>query len=680
LRLGTLRIWLLAGLLLAGTSVGTHAGVRVVDDEVVFTLRAPEANRVFLTGDFNNWNPTLERMNKEGDVFVLRLYLLPGVHRYKYVVDGEWRVDPDNEPRDPKRGSLLVLEERSGMLVMGSEEAVETETAVTLEPSLRYTGEFILDDGDTRSDQTLDFYFAYESKRLRSNVDFKTTNGTWDLSPLQAKLWFNMGFVELKFGDAVFTAFENDTIWTSKDPLRLVGDVGIFDYNVGRERKGFSFESPELLKTRLRALYTDKIEERLFTPVTIPSSAFGGFAAGSAADTLVYRYDGSLFDEDTWAIELFADLGSFDFGYVNRSNRGLHPGLLTAVGRGAGVYELSTFNTREFWGADVLWLTWAVWDGVTLGGGFGHSNAQLRQTAGSVSADTTLGDVGIGQDTEKRDGEIPIQSSKRWDGSIGYDRGGIRSVLTYRWNEYDFDSFVYDGSKAEISTVELDVRYAREKWSAGGVVRYIDQDYGETPADFHYFTPARNFWLDWGDALDVIGQVEFDLGRATDLVLTFGWNDVQYDPGQRLGPVVPFAFLVAVEAVTTKVFDSVEYVGARVDGEYGITDRFYVDLHARLARYDKPSWQARQTYIDSYLEVGYRDRRVSLSIGVGPDPIILDPIPNDYLNNGWERALRVGIPAGCTRDQSVELGQGLQGQEQQLEDNHALKLELIVFF
>jgi hypothetical protein len=78
--------------------------------------------------------------------------------------------------------------------------------------------------------------------------------------------------------------------------------------------------------------------------------------------------------------------------------------------------------------------------------------------------------------------------------------------------------------------------------------------------------------------------------------------------------------------------------------------------------------------------VGYRDRRVSLSIGVGPDPIILDPIPNDYLNNGWERALRVGIPAGCTRDQSVELGQGLQGQEQQLEDNHALKLELIVFF
>ncbi len=675
-----LRIGLLAGLVLAGSFAGADAGVRVVDDEVVFTLRAPEANRVFLVGDFNNWNPTLERMDREGDTFIIRLYLLPGAYRYKYVVDGEWRVDPQNEPADPKKGSSLVLEERSGMLVMGSEEEVETEAEVTLEPNLRYTGEFILDDGDTRSDQTLDFYFTYESKRLRANVDLKTTNEEWHLSPLQAKLWFNMGFVEVRFGDAIFQAFENDTIWRSEDPFGLVGEVGVFDYNVGRERKGFSFESPEFLKTRLRAMYTDKIEERLFTPVIIPSDAFGGFAASGTPDTLVYRYNESRFDSDTWAFELFADLGSFDFGYVNRKNRGLHPGLLAAVRRGAGAYELSTFNTREFWGADVLWLTWALWDGVTLGGGFGHSNAQVRQTAGSVSADTTLGDVGIGQDTERHDSEIPLQSSKRWDGSIGYDRGGVRTVLTYRWNEYDFDPFVVDASRAEINTIELDVRYANDKWSTGGVIRYIDQDYGETPVDFHYFTPARNFWLDWGDALDVIGQVEFDMTRATDVVLTFGWNDRVFDPSRRLGTVVPFGCLVAVEAVTTKVFDSIEYVSARFDGEYGITDRFYVDLHARLARYDKPGWQIERTYFASYLEAGYRDRRVSLSIGIGPDPIVLDPVPNDYLNNGWEQALRAGIPVDLTRSQSAELGRGLQNQEQQLEDNHALKLELILFF
>jgi hypothetical protein len=489
-----------------------------------------------------------------------------------------------------------------------------------------------------------------------------------------------MGFVEVRSGEASFKAFENDTIWTSNDPFRLVGDVGVFDYNVGRERKGFAFESPEFLKTRLRALYTDKIEERLTAPVIIPSGAFGGFAGSTTPDTLVYRYERNLSDEDTWAFELFADLGSFDFGYTNRRNRGLHPGLLAAVQRGTGDFELSTFNTREFWGADAVWLTWNVWGGVTVGGGFGHSNAQVRQTAGSVSVDTTLGDVGIGQETESVDREVPIQSSKRWDGSIGYERRGLNAILTYRWNEYDFDPFLYGASMAEISTIELDVRYRDERWHAGGALRYIDQIYGETPADFHYFTPARNFWLDWGDALDVVGQVAFDLERATDLVLTFGWNAVQYDPSRRLGPVVPFGVLVRVEAVTARVFDSIEYAAARVDGEYGITDRLYVDLHARLARYDKPSWSAEQTYVDTYLEAGYRDGRVSLSIGVGPDPIALDPVPNAFVDNGWERVLRAGIPPGLTRDQAAQLGQGLQVQEQLLEDNHALKLELILFF
>ena len=34
-----------------------YGAVRVVDDEVIFTLAAPGANEVFLVGDFNNWNP-----------------------------------------------------------------------------------------------------------------------------------------------------------------------------------------------------------------------------------------------------------------------------------------------------------------------------------------------------------------------------------------------------------------------------------------------------------------------------------------------------------------------------------------------------------------------------------------------------------------------------------------------
>jgi hypothetical protein len=511
-------------------------------------------------------------------------------------------------------------------------------------------------------------------------VDFKTTDESWDISPLTAKIWFNGGFIGLLWGDALLQAFESDTIWTSNDPYRLVGDVGIYRYNVGYERKGFSFESQEDLKTRLRAMYTDKIEERLLVPVTIPSSAFGGFQGSSTPDTLVYRYDGSLSDEDTWAFELVSDLGSLDFGYANRWNRGMHPGLLTDVTRGSGDFELVTFNTREYWGADALWLRWGVGEGFALGGGYGHSEARIRQTARSVSTDTTLGDVGIGQDTKPFDSEIPLQSSKRWDASIAYDRGRLTADLTYRWNQYDFDPFVYQSSRSEISTIGSEVAYKEKEWSATAGIHYIDQDYGDTPADFHYFTPARNFWLDWGDRLDVGGQVEFDMPRATDVTLTFGWHDRAFDLDDPLRPVAPLAFLVTTEAVTYRFFEDLEYVAGRFDGEYGFTNRVYLDAHARVARYDKPSWQVRQTYFAYYLEAGYRNDRLQFSLGVGPDPVVLDPVPNVYRNNGWEQALRQSIPADLTRNQSQALGQGLQTQERLLEDDHAITLELILFF
>jgi len=652
----------------------------VEDDEVVFTLRAPGASRVFLVGEFNNWNPTLERMNQDGDLFTLRLYLLAGVHRYKFVVDGEWGVDPDNVPRDPQRGSLLVLEERGGLLVMGSEEDVVTEAEVKLQPAIRYTGGFRTEDGETGSDQTLDFYASYENKRLRANVDFKTANDTWEVDPLRAKVWFNNGFVEIKLGDAIFEAFENDTIWASVDPFNLVGPVGIFDYNVARERKGFSFESQEILKTRIRAVYSDKFEERLFEPVTIAPVAFGGFPLSAGTDTLVYRYDSSLNDEDTWAFELFSDLGSFEFGYMNRRNRGMHPGLLADVTRLGGVFGVAAFNTREYWGADALWMDWNVFGPMSIGGGFGHSDAQVKQTAESASVESSLGEVGLGQDTTPSNSEIPLQSTKRWDGSLGYDADPVSVTLAYQWNEFDFDPFVYDASQGEIQTITLDARYTAEKWSTGLQVRYIDQDYGATPVDFHFFTPFRNFWLDWGDALDVAGQVEFDMPRATRLALTFGWNDRAYDPTRRLGIVVPLGILVTLEGVTDKFLGSIDYSALRVDGEYGIAERFYFDVHARLARYDKTSWQATKTYFASYLEAGYRNEHVEFSLGLGPDPIVLDPVPNEFRNNGWEQVLRGQIPTNLNRDQTFLLGQGLQAQEQVLESNHALKLELILFF
>jgi len=69
--------------------------------EVTFRMAAPDARNVFLAGEFNNWRlEPLTNPGKERDgVWVRRVSLHPGNYQYKYFIDGQWVVDPDNPLR-----------------------------------------------------------------------------------------------------------------------------------------------------------------------------------------------------------------------------------------------------------------------------------------------------------------------------------------------------------------------------------------------------------------------------------------------------------------------------------------------------------------------------------------------------------------------------------------------------
>lgn len=70
-----------------------------VDDRVYvqFLISAPEARTVALAGDFNEWDPTIQLDDPDGDgLWSARVALEPGVHEYMFVIDGsEWRPDPN---------------------------------------------------------------------------------------------------------------------------------------------------------------------------------------------------------------------------------------------------------------------------------------------------------------------------------------------------------------------------------------------------------------------------------------------------------------------------------------------------------------------------------------------------------------------------------------------------------
>ena len=86
--------------------------------EVVVQYRDPAASDVRIAGDFNGWVPdknvrSLVQAEGVERVWTKILHLPPGTYHYRYVVDGEWREDPDNPQAEPGpvggRNSVLVV-------------------------------------------------------------------------------------------------------------------------------------------------------------------------------------------------------------------------------------------------------------------------------------------------------------------------------------------------------------------------------------------------------------------------------------------------------------------------------------------------------------------------------------------------------------------------------------------
>ena len=56
----------------------------------------PNARVVAVAGSFNEFNQSQVLCGKEGDGWVCRLDLAPGKYTYKFIIDGDWILDPDN--------------------------------------------------------------------------------------------------------------------------------------------------------------------------------------------------------------------------------------------------------------------------------------------------------------------------------------------------------------------------------------------------------------------------------------------------------------------------------------------------------------------------------------------------------------------------------------------------------
>ncbi|MDR0932120.1 MAG: glycogen-binding domain-containing protein [Victivallales bacterium] len=90
---------------------------RPVKRRVNFLLEDAPGKVVTVAGCFNAWQPEKQLVDKNGDgVYSCTMMLEPGVYEYKFVVDGDWRIDdrnPNFRPNDiGSLNSVLIVEEK----------------------------------------------------------------------------------------------------------------------------------------------------------------------------------------------------------------------------------------------------------------------------------------------------------------------------------------------------------------------------------------------------------------------------------------------------------------------------------------------------------------------------------------------------------------------------------------
>jgi 1,4-alpha-glucan branching enzyme len=65
------------------------------EQEIDFTVLAPEAREVSVVGCFNAWRPNATPLKNTGaGEWAVRLMLRSGQYEYRFAVDGRWIEDP----------------------------------------------------------------------------------------------------------------------------------------------------------------------------------------------------------------------------------------------------------------------------------------------------------------------------------------------------------------------------------------------------------------------------------------------------------------------------------------------------------------------------------------------------------------------------------------------------------
>ncbi|HMA76124.1 MAG TPA: glycogen-binding domain-containing protein, partial [Candidatus Krumholzibacteriaceae bacterium] len=450
------------------------SAVSLDGEEIIFSLSIPRGASVYLVGDFNNWNPTMDKMVWENNRYEIRLFLLPGKHKYMYVVNGEKRSDTDNPCKDKDGNSCFYFSEENGKYslryfreprINNQKDLLETDLSSEViavydkdDYSISIKGEL---EGNIEEDTKLRISSAIfgDSRRADSDAigpvllrsEALSDKGSWKM-----RAFYRMG--ELAFGD----------------PLRLFGLLGPYNYPLGLFCRGMDVGVDIAEQYSGRVFYAGRTE---------------GYSSYSQrkSDDIVFKDQiqyarRDLNDSEIIGAILKGKVGDVKLNYLFRHNKNYAKWYFTANGSDCFLEGSEQVNIHGGW------CSFNPFDSMLVELEYLHGTtrlSQLENLSGSV------GDCYM-DDCRGESGWKIYAGIRRKFSNARFDL-----FYTYHGRKGSSGDFV-DIKEAAARSLgfDLDMRLGKVRLGIEGMA----EKFRDLRADYFWFQ-RNNFWLD-GDRVD----------------------------------------------------------------------------------------------------------------------------------------------------------------------------------
>jgi len=242
----------------------------------------------------------------------------------------------------------------------------------------------------------------------------------------------------------------------------------------------------------------------------------------------------------------------------------------------------------------------------------------------------------------------------------------------FGWDFMQFD-FEATPSRARVHRLLGEAAWAGGAASVTLRARYTDQDYGETPDALLVDSPERNLWLQGRDTFSIADIAGMDRRAYGGVTVRGEWTAT----GKRWVPADAHA---EAGASGRGFLQAMEYGWLEGGAEWTLGAGIYALVDGRLARYDHSAWGGAETFAAGYVEAGWRYRALWINLGYGYDPVVFDPVINDYAHIGRNEVVRSALGDSVRRSGATSIGARVLDEERALEDAQAIKLECVVRF